>query len=318
MAFETFGDIRKMALTKAGEVETNQSKYWDKMLEYVQISYLDILSGSNKFNLDFKRAWSWARESEPKRIVLKAPVDGQCTLTNGTIVGTFSVAPTVSLQGYYLYIENVDEIYRVVGHAANSTSFTVDTEFIGTTGSFTYKAVKLVYDLGDDVLRLVEPFVSYKRPAYGNGDYQVYSMGLSRFKTEYPLRLIRQGMPAYFAETNSKDDKLEVIFSGYVDSDTRLDVDYIKMPTAMSATDKPLVPFKDREVIAFCAAAMLLFNEKTQPDKGSIIFNLAKTKLDAMLEEDCTNLESTGHYFGRIIPRPEQINNPYKYLYRRY
>ena len=65
MAYETFGDLRKQALTKAGEVETQQSKYWDKMLEYIQQSYLDILSGSNKFNLDFSRGWDWARETNP-------------------------------------------------------------------------------------------------------------------------------------------------------------------------------------------------------------------------------------------------------------
>lgn len=319
MAYETFGDLRKQALTKAGEVETQQSKYWDKMLEYIQQSYLDILSGSNKFNLDFSRGWDWARETSPIHVTLKAPVtDGSATLTVGSLNGTFSVAPTISVEGWYLYIEGVSEIYRIAGHGANSTSFVIDSEYIGTSGSYPFKAIKLVYDLGPDILRLVEPFTSYKMPAYGNGEHQIYSLGMKRFKSEYPLRMIRQGMPAYFSTLSVKDEYYDIIFNGYVGTDTKLDIDYIRNPISMAEDAKPLVPLKDREVLAFCAASMLLFNEKSAPDKGSIMLNLAKTKLEAMLSEDTENLESTGRWFGRVIPRPEQLNSPYKYYIRGY
>ncbi len=319
MAYTTFGDLRKQALTKAGEVDTQQSKYWDKMLEYVQQSYLDVLSGSNKFNLDFSRGWDWARETNPKHIILKAPVsEGQVTLTQGSLNGFFSVAPTANLEGWYLYIEGVDEIYRIDGHGANAIAFTIDSEYVGSGGNFSFKAVKLIYDLGPEILRLVEPFTCFKRPAFGNGEHQIYSIGIKRFKNDYPLRLIRPGMPAYFSTLSVKDDFYDVIFNGYVDEDTKLDIDHVKIPSSMLETDKPLLPLKDREVLSFCAASMLLFNEKSATDKGAVMLSLATKKLQAMLEEGNQDLQATGRWFGRVIPRPEQMNSPYKYLIRGY
>ena len=319
MAYETFGDLRKQALTKAGEVDTQQSKYWDKMLEYVQQSYLDVLSGSNKFNLDFSRGWDWARETDPIHTILKAPVtDGQITMVNGSLNGTFSVAPTISVEGWYLYIEGVNEVYRIAGHGATSAVFSIDSEYVGSGGNFSFKAVKLIYDLGNNILRLVEPFTCFKRPAFGNGEHQIYSIGVKRFKNDYPLRLIRQGMPAYFTVLSVKDDFFDVIFNGYVEEDTKIDIDFVASPSSMLETEKPLLPLKDREVLSFCAASMLLFNEKSATDKGALMLNLAKQKLEAMLNEDTQNLESTGRWFGRVIPRAEQMNSPYKYLIRGY
>ena len=320
MAYSTIGELRDLALTKAGEVASSQSKFYAKMLEYVSISYLDVLSSSNKFNMDFDRPWTWARATVPVQVTLRAPYEsGTVAMTNASAAGTFSVAPGVglgSLAGWYLYLDSQSEIYRIATHTAGASAFTIVGTFVGTTASYSHGTRKLSYDLGSSILRLSDPGATYKQPAFGNGEYQVHAISAQQLATDFPLRLIRAGMPAYFAETNVKDSIYEITFSGYVDEETKIEFPYIAKPGTITAATVPLIPEKDREVLAYCGAAMLLFQEKSDPAKGSILFNVAKQKMQAMAEEEKANLKNSGRWTARIISRPGQIGRPNSYFYR--
>lgn len=93
----------------------------------------------------------WARARRPLVLELQPPyTTGSVTLTLGSVSGTFSVAPSASVEGWFLQLSGGTnpEVYRIASHTAASTSFQLDAAFTQTTvTSSTFSIFKLDYDL---------------------------------------------------------------------------------------------------------------------------------------------------------------------------
>ena len=150
--FNSVNDLKKNVLTRCGELTDGTSDFDADALKYITSIHQSVISGGNEFGIEVGEDWSWARARRPLLLTLLAPYEtGTIALTNGSLAGTFSAAPAISLAGYHLKLANRSEVFRIEFHTAASTSFTIDGPYTDETitGS-SYTAFKLDYDLFDD------------------------------------------------------------------------------------------------------------------------------------------------------------------------
>lgn len=157
--YRSTADIMRRALEKAGEPTNGNSSYEDSLLEYLSDVHRGVISGGTVFNIDVDEVWAWARAQAPLVLNLLPPVTaGTLSLTQGSLSGTFSVAPTLSLQGWF-FRSNLDTsdntTYRIAQHSAGDSAFVLDSPYLGVTSAlFSYRAFKLDYDLVPDYIQI--------------------------------------------------------------------------------------------------------------------------------------------------------------------
>lgn len=316
--FATTADILEVALRQAGEVYREATPLYSKALEYLNYSYRLVLAGPSEFDLDFNEPFSWAREETPAILTLKGAYEvGTVALSNGSSTATLSAIPadSLSLKDYHLKVDGRPEYYRVMAHTAGTDELTLDAPFIGVDSpTAKYKAVKLIYDLGSNILRLCEGFRVYRNNS-GDQDFTVNYLPLNQFRRDWPISKLQQRVPVTFTVLTENDDEFLVQFSSFVDEDTRVEIDYVKKPAPLTVdpVTSPIIPLKDRMVLAYLVAAQILFNEKKQDAAGSVQWNFAKNKLRSMIEGDAKRSSLGNKYYGRLIPRRDQVNRLGRY-----
>lgn len=147
--FRTTADILDSILSKSGEVTNGNSAYETRALDYLNRIYHSIIAGGNEFNIEVDEPWVWAKNPEPIILELQPKFDtGTVTLTNGSSAGTFSSAPTDSLQGWFIKIDNRAGVFKIATHTAGATAFTINGAYDNTTGAtLGFECFKLDYDL---------------------------------------------------------------------------------------------------------------------------------------------------------------------------
>lgn len=145
-------ELKQEVLAICGELTDGTSPFDTEAMKYLNKVYLGIIAGNNLFDIDCMEPWVWAQAKYPIILTLKAKATGAATLTNASMAGTFSSAPTISLKGRFLALEGESELYRIASHTAASTSFSLDQEFLGSSGSFNYTAYKYDYDATSDAI----------------------------------------------------------------------------------------------------------------------------------------------------------------------
>jgi hypothetical protein len=312
-------DLIKGALQHAGELTDGSSPYHALALRYINQAYLAVLSGSNEFEIDFGDPWHWARDTNPGIINLEAPVTGSVTFTNGSASIVFSSGPTASLTGWFIKVESRPTIYRISAHTAASTSATIDSVYLEETGSVAYTAFKLVYDLGENVLRLVEPLRHYQTQDgyYADGVQdrdKIYSIDLNRFRKDYPLTKAIEGVPSKFAILRQSESEFLVHMNYYPSEKMRVEYDRISIPEGLIDSDDsiPIIPRNHRDVLEFLAAHMVLIDKSD--DKAPYWLDRGKQKLRAMTRSDRKQQSQTNDGRGRIITRPDQAMKTRRYF----
>lgn len=306
MSFITTQDLLNEALAQAGEVDSTKSSLTTVGLKYLNDAYLAVLSGNSKFDESIGDPFPWARDEVPGTLVLEAVYNTDTvSLTNGSKSGTFATAPTRSMRDRHLFVENRPEPYIISSHVAGSTSFTLQSAFIGDTQSYSFDAIKLIYDLGDEILRLVEPFRLYRNQIANDGTMKIWSLDINTLRRSFPLSRVRLEIPTYFATMNQKEDFYKIQFNSYVDEDTKVDFDKVSIPEPLTndAGSIPLVPLQHRRILCYMTSAELLFNEKNDSRKGSIMVNLAKGMWMQMRQQANKEMKDTSRSRGRLIPR---------------
>jgi hypothetical protein len=233
--FTTTYDLVQGALSRAGELQDGTSQCQSSATRYANQIYLSIFAGSNEFNVELGEPWPWALASTPGTFNLVLPYEtGTVSLILGSNAGTFSVAPAVSLVGWYLKIADRPEYFRIATHVAASTSFTIDTQYTETTGAaLAFKAIKLEYDLPSSVLRLVGPMRVYRLQDFEADDEgKIYGIEKNSFSKDFPLHNIIGGVPTYFTEIQQSVPGVKrVMFNKYVSEFvTKVEFDYIPFP----------------------------------------------------------------------------------------
>lgn len=304
-------DVIKGALQKVGELTDGNSSYHNLALKYVNEVYDQLLSGANEFDPEIGDTWVWARTSR-SFTVLANYATGSVSLTNGLTAGAFSIAPSVSVAGYYLKINDEPTYYVIATHTAGQTAFTLDVAYLETTGvALSFNAIPLSYDLGSGILRLCEPLriyvdrpIEYLEDRHDKG--HLYGMDIDRFREEYPIHRceLRNAYPTKFATYFSSDTSWKVLVNNYTSTAFRVDFDYIAIQDGLVDSDLslPLLPRTFRSILE-TGAGYYLAVDKGDEKNAAILMNRTKMKLKAMQLAEAKNRIVVDNTFGRLIPR---------------
>lgn len=309
-------DIIRQALGFAGEVDTGGSPYQSRCIPWINKLHEDVLSGASMFDMDVGQPFPWARAENPLTLVLKAPfTTGAVTLTNGLATGTFSVAPDVSLGSFvdrYLKVSTNPDYYKITSHTAGSTSFTLDSVWADpSVVGGTFSALKLIYDLGANILRLVEPINVYRFGGWDTDyDGKIYGIGINELRKNYPLARLYGKLPERFSVLFKSETKFKIQFSTYVTEDIKVDLDYVPIPELLedSANSIPLIPGHKCNLLVFGLASMIALDKRDYEKAGSMS-KQAATILRSMLIEQNRTTGYTARNRGQLVPRMDLVPN---------
>lgn len=157
--FRTTADIMDLALTNGGEVTSGTSSYETQLLNYLnRVHFVLICGGTIPLGKDksitIDEVWPWSRAKKPLILELQPKyATGTVTFTQGSEAGTFSSAPSYSVQGWHIHIVGKEEYYKIATHTAGATAFEIDGAYPDDTGSgLSFEVVKLDYELIPDYI----------------------------------------------------------------------------------------------------------------------------------------------------------------------
>lgn len=151
--FRTTADLLDLALQDAGEVTNGNSPYETQALNYLNKVHMAIVAGGTipigkDQTVEIDEVWLWSRARSPLILELQPKYStGSITLTLGSESGVFSVAPSFSVEGWFLKIDARNEWLRFASHTAGATAFELDGAYPDASGGFTFEAMKIDYDL---------------------------------------------------------------------------------------------------------------------------------------------------------------------------
>lgn len=158
--YRTTKDIKASVLDACGEPTDGTSDKDARALTLISTAHQNLLAGGNEFDIDCGEDWAWAIAQRPIVLTMEAPfTNGTVTLTATSRNGTFSVIPTdaqstpISLVGWLLKVDGVQDFYYIVEHDVGSLNFQIDQGWLDSTGTQgSWKAIKVDYDLIDDTV----------------------------------------------------------------------------------------------------------------------------------------------------------------------
>jgi hypothetical protein len=308
-------DIKRAALRNAGELSDGTSAYDEHMLGWIKDAYLKILGDANPFDVDVSDPWHFARSPTPGVIILKAPYEtGTVSLTNGSASGTFNTAPGVglgSLAGRVLKIADRPEFFRILTHTAGAGPFTLDAVYTDETGSaLGFKAIRLDYDIGTSqarILRLVNAMNVYRRQAGAAKDGKISGLDLAVFQENHPLIRLEGGVPSAYAVVVEANGVITVRFNKYVSQDTRVEYEWIPVPTELEDSDAsiPIIPLNHRCVLEYAATWRLMLEKEDQ--RKNEYLALTKGQIQAMQAGKRAVDSTTSSNYGKLVARPDQV-----------
>lgn len=146
--FRSTADILDEILRKAGEPTNGNSPFESSALTYANKVHHAIIGGGNIFNLEVDEAWTWAMSRHPIVLELQPPyTSGAAIMTVNDVNGTFTIPPSASLQGWHFQVIGKSTVYKITKHIAGEAAFVLDSSFVDDSGSFSYRAFKLDYEI---------------------------------------------------------------------------------------------------------------------------------------------------------------------------
>jgi hypothetical protein len=307
----TTADLKAQVLTNAGEVTSGTSSYDTLALTYLNRAQLEVATGGSTFVPDLAEPWPWAKAQSPGVLRLVAPyAAGTVTVTNGSTSATLSAASSASLAGYYLAISGRPEYFRISAHTAATTALTLDAAYTDESGSgLSFNAYKLDYALTTGIARLIEPMRVYRTQVFNNdNEGKIYGIAYDEMLRSYPLHLLRSGVPTLFAQIGEVDGAYRVRFNASVAQDTRVEYEYIPIPSALTASPDttPILPYVDRPFLVYAATFWLMLDKSDS--RADYYFRLAQAKLQNMLSVRRRNYGATSKNAFRVLSRQDQID----------
>lgn len=317
---KTTKDLIKGALNHAGELPDGNSDFHQLALKYINKIYKDVLSASSLFNIDIGEPFNWAVARQPISLILEPAYDvGTVALTNGVDSGVFSSPPAVSHKDRYLLLTNsgAPTYYKIVAHTGGSPNFTLDSVFIEeTVAAASFKSIKLIYDLGNGLLRLLEPFRVYSTDSVFMADDhgKIYAMDTKRFRYDSPLKWLVQGIPELYTTIYRDDVEWLIQFDAYPSKQVKIDVDYIPFPDDLIDTEDsiPVIPIEYRDILEFGTAFFIL--QDKHDDKADRFSQITSTALKKMVEGERRQIAHGTKNRGSLIPRMDLYNRRNRYF----
>lgn len=200
---------------------------------------------------------------------------GTVSVTPNSTTVTLSTAPAASLgsfKNYWFSVDGFDEIYKISTHTAESTTFTIESDYLGSlnaTASFKIwtDAILLPTDCRE-TLRAYTDFSSTPLDARGSGKLRELQQSAG-FKSE--------GRPEYYStddyedptsgtdETESDRYRVMRVFPALYTQPTTIHIQYIKEVTELEDdSDEPLMPNQDKIVLFYGACALAWERERNE------------------------------------------------------
>ena len=316
--FLSTADIKRAALRTVGENTDGTSQYDSTCMEYINDIYFKILSAGNVFEVNMAENWVWAKAQYPGVLELIAPyMTGTISVTNASTAATLSGAPSAGLgsfAGRLLKIDGRPEFFYINAHTAGSASITLDANYTDTTGSgLSYKIYKLEYALASNILRLFSPMIVYRNQDVvlnsAGEDRRIHCIDLAALQRDFPLYLLQDGTPTRFAQVYESATAITVRFNKAVDVSTRVEYDYIPIPTELQDTDAsvPLIPREHRCVLQYGAQYKLAVDKNDQ--RAPLFLQEVQAQCQAMINANRKDSNMASNRFGLFEPRQENVQS---------
>lgn len=307
--YQNTQDLLNGALNRVGELTDGTSPYLSQALTYLNGLYLSIYAGGNEFDIELGVDWEWAKNPNSGSLILNPAIStGTLSVVNGSSTITFSSAPTVSVTGYYLKIDNRPDWYRINSHTANVVTATIDVAYNDTTASsLTFKVIPLDYQLQSGIMRLIGPMNIYRiQDDRGDDEGKIYQVKYNKFMKENPFHNMFETIPTQFTEmSRTNDGTITVRMNNWPTYAAKVDYDFIPIPSPLtnSTISIPNMPVEFRVVLEYGTAYFLMVDKND--DRAPQYFQLTKQKLDAMVNAYRKEKNYTAKDRGRIIPRQD-------------
>lgn len=270
-------DLIDAALFAANEPTDGTSDFEAKALEYINRAYTSIIMGGQEFTGESPENWWWLRKTGI--LTLLPAQTGSLTATQDSTGITFAVAPADSLAGWYLKTDDED-IYKISAHTGGNTAATLDSAYTGESGTKTWTAMKLDYDLAADFLTMLDPIRGYRLNIAG--EFRITSADRDSLEQQWPTSQIDEGIPTRFTLI----DNDTIHFNRYPPNRMRVEYDYLYLPADLtnSGSEEPAIPFVHRKVLADIAATYIL-NDKDDT-KANNMGLIAQRGIQSMRKEN--------------------------------
>lgn len=273
--FDTGLDILTNVLSRADELEVGVAEREVEAKAYIQAAYISVLTEGYP--------WTFARKDPPGIIITNRERTGTINVTQSSASATLNevlISPTASMATRKIWLETDEVLYRILTHTAGDLAVTLDSIFLGSTGTYNYHIFQDEYSLATDFLK---PFThKFLRPADGMRIVELIGVdeleGISRSQITWN----GTDTPRYCAFLgNSK-----IRMWPWCTSSKRFEYKYIYHPglldfTGVAATDTPIIqPAEDRVVLSLTAVGNLLVDKND--DRANIFLDAASSKISSM------------------------------------
>jgi hypothetical protein len=295
MSLLTAYSLLRDALFKAGEPTDGTSEYHDKALDMLNRAQYTACFAGGDLVPGLDENWDWLKKYPPGVFLLKPAHTRSATFTQGSAAGTFAVAPSGSFEsGWFIKTPN-GKSYRVITHIAASTAFTLDTEFIEASGTYTITVMKFEYYLGDDVMKVVSPM---RMHGFSSEDCKITGSAVDQMTSDYgnvPL-----GTPEKFSIVEERRVRMSHCLPT-TSEEVRVEFDYLYLPDDLtdSINSSPVLPAPHRKILSDITAMWLL--EMKNDSRAADYKSLAVTGLQNMQLEQKKGRSHLGPNFGRFL-----------------
>lgn len=305
--YQYTSDLLTDVLFRAGEPTDASSDYYTRALVYLNRAYYAVCNGGSEISPTVNEDWLWL--TQHGAIVLHPRMELSINAVKGSTTVALSSIPTdytganVSIAGWYILgAPDIGGRYKIATHTIGSTTATIDIPWIReTVTGLDVTLERLEYTLPNDTLRLISPlFVWGRSTAYATHYVPIESI----FESVNRTRTVGIS-PAMF----SLLDPQTIIIDKAPTYATRAEYEYLILPPPLTNAplEEPLVPHKDRRILADLALFWLLMDKNDNRADG--IGLLARNQLHGMAADNRAAIAAmTRAYARHTIPRS---NRPY-------
>ncbi len=312
--YTTTLDIVQYVEEQSNEITDGTSPFRQTAISLVNRAHKAIFAGGMELNEDGEgpTIFNFAKSTYPQNLMLLPKVEGTVTATLDSTTLTFSAAPSINLLGYHIRINNDAEVYRITAHTGVSTTATIESAYIKTTGAYEYKAFKLIYTLSG-IMMLMGEFQTSRR--YGLECNEIIVTGKSTLNSKYPLSSVSEMLPTMAAILKLDPDTGEVTlqFNGYPREREKISMDYIPIPTDLDLVgSNPLLPKHHRLVLG--ELALYYYQLGLDDDRAMMHLSNAKAMYKSLVRENSAFEEVANSNYGRLFPSEENKDQWRDYL----
>lgn len=251
--------------------------------------------------------WWWLKKEQDVQTLPKITT-GTIDITNGSSTVTFSSAPTVDLDGYFLKVTGYDEVIEISAHTADQATATLKSPWQrGTISAGGYTVWKDFVSLDSD-MKETSLITHEKRPT------PLDACNNLRFKEFRARQPDFNGYPTIY-NTEDFDSSGNRILRWYPACDSNihtLHVTGVAEATRLSAdADEPLMPVEDRIVLFYGACARGWWKQGNE-QRGNTNWKLFEEKLAAMAAKTQDAPQTT----QLVVEADYLVNKRYRRLFR--